>query len=212
MLLRNTAIELAGDGGFSHRGDWSVGALLIKPDAIEAEQVGFIRDIVKEKLAPVGGKIALELSMVDLSQEEVRIIYPTLQEEVLEDVERYLASGPCIGMLVDAPLSIGSLMRRVIGMKGPRLGDRSTERLLEGRITNGTIRDLLPLPGDEEMYQSIIPSLVRRRNNPTIRRADPRYAFTDEQYFYYSRNLAHSPDNREELDGLFDVIVKRTTS
>jgi len=79
------------------------------------------------------------------------------------------------------------------------LADRDDDRLLEGRITGGSIRDLLPLPADENKYRALMPSLFRRKTDPT-------HKFTPDEYTYYSRNLIHSPDNMIELKGLLDIV------
>lgn len=187
----------------------SRGAVIIKPDAIEHNQTELIRSILKKKAARFGGKIATEVYMSGLDEQEIAHIYPDLHPHVMQEVDLYLNSGPCIGLVIDAPLSIDALTRQITTIKGPRVGDRTHNRLYEGRILDGTLRDLLPLPGDEEIYRSLIPAILQRQANPILRRADPRYAFTEAQYTYYSRNLVHSPDNRLELDGLLGVIDSR---
>lgn len=117
----------------------------------------------------------------------------------LEDVGRYLASGRCIGLVIEGSLNNEQMLHELAVIKGPRVGDRDESRLLEGRKLDGAIRDLLPLPGDEDLYQSLLPTLFRRKIDPTHR-------FTSEEYAYYSRNLVHSPDNSLELKGLLKVI------
>lgn len=187
----------------------SIGALLVKPDAIEGGQLDFIRRIVKNKIAPYNGRIALELCMADLSPTEVEVIYPSLPDSVLDEVQEHLGNGTSVGMVVRAPLPLDRLTRVVSNTKGPRLWERTAARLEEGRITNGTIRDLLPLPGDEAIYHSLKAPLALRANNLDKVRADPAFGFTQEQRIYYGRNLAHTPDNKNELHGLLCVIAQR---
>jgi len=184
----------------------SFGAVLLKPDAIAAGQEEIIKSILIPRLASFGGRIVTERVLPTLSATEVAAIYPTLQPKVLTDVADYLASGPSLGLIVEAPLPEPTLTNRIIEIKGPRVGDRTLPRLLEGRITNGTLRDLLPLPGDEERYQDLIPAILLRQANPAQRLADPLYGFSPEQYHYYSRNLVHSPDDAAELQGLLSVL------
>ncbi len=180
-------------------GTHAIGALLLKPDAIETKQVSIIRNIVKEKIARIGGQIVFERLLPGLSYEQVVGIYPALSGEDLEDAAVYLGSGPNLGMVIKAPMDEASIMREINAVKGPRVGNRSPERLMQGRIENATIRDLLPIPSDEDRYRALVPTLLDRQLNPDLR-------FTKEQYAYYSRNLAHSPDNSLELDGLLRVI------
>lgn len=190
-------------------GTESIGALLVKPDAVEGGQLEFIRQIVKNKIAPYNGRIALELCMADLSPTEVEVMYPSLPDSVLSEVQEYLGNGTSVGMVVRAPLPLDRLTRVVSDTKGPRLWERTAVRLEEGRITNGTIRDLLPLPGDEAMYHSLKAPLALRSNNLDKVHADPAFGFTAEQRIYYGRNLAHTPDNEDELHGLLRVIAQR---
>lgn len=177
----------------------SVSAILLKPDAIERNQVGAIKNILREKVAAFGGKIVFERLLAGLTYDEVVSVYPALSGEDLHDAAEYLASGPNMGIVIEAPMDEDGVIKAVNDMKGPRVGDRSVERLLEGRITNGALRDLLPVPGDEAQYTALLPTLMERKSNPDIR-------FTKEQYAYYSRNLVHSPDNAIELRGLLRVL------
>lgn len=177
----------------------AVSAVLIKPDAIERNQVGVIKDILRSKIAKFGGKIVFEKLLGNLNYSQVATIYPALSGEDLHDATEYLGSGPSLGMVIEAPLDESSVINEINAIKGPRVGDRSVERLFEGRITNGTLRDLLPVPGDEDTYTRLLPTLIERKSNPGLR-------FTKEQYAYYSRNLVHSPDNTIELRGLLDVL------
>lgn len=180
-------------------GERAVGAILIKPDALERNQVGAIKEIVRKRIARFGGKIVFEKLLGRLTYADVVEIYPALSGEDLHDAAEYLASGPNLGVVIEGPLDQQSLMSEINAMKGPRVGDRSVERLIEGRITGGTLRDLLPVPGDEDIYKALLPTLLERKVNPDLR-------FTKEQFAYYSRNLVHSPDNPIELRGLLKVI------
>ncbi len=182
--------------GLAHK---AVGAILLKPDALDRNQVGAIKEILRSKIAKFGGKIIFEKLLDGLSYSQVVEIYPGLSGEDLHDASKYLASGPNLGIVIEGPLDEAGVMKEINDIKGPRVGDRSIERLLEGRITDGTLRDLLPIPGDESLYQDLLPTILERKANPDVR-------FTKDQYAYYSRNLVHSPDNAIELRGLLNVI------
>jgi nucleoside diphosphate kinase len=177
----------------------AVGAILLKPDALERNQVGAIKEILRSKIAKFGGKIVFEKLLDGLTYSQVVEVYPALSGEDLRDAAEYLASGPNLGIVIEGPLDEAGVMREINNIKGPRVGDRSVERLLEGRVTNGTLRDLLPVQGDESLYQDLLPTILERKANPEIR-------FTKDQYAYYSRNLVHTPDNAIELRGLLNVI------
>jgi hypothetical protein len=177
----------------------AVGAILLKPDALDRNQVGAIKEILRSKMATFGGKIVFEKLLSGLTYGQVVDLYPALSGEDLHDAAEYLASGPNLGIVIEGPLDEAGLMKEINDIKGPRVGDRSIERLLEGRVTDGTLRDLLPIPGDEHLYQDLLPTILERKTNPDVR-------FTKDQYAYYSRNLVHSPDNAIELRGLLKVI------
>ena len=177
----------------------AVGAILLKPDALDRNQVGAIKEILRSRIAKFGGKIVFEKLLGGLTYDQVAEIYPALSGEDLRDATEYLASGPNLGIVIEGPLDEIGVMKEINDIKGPRVGDRSLNRLLEGRITNGTLRDLLPVPGDESLYQDLLPTILERKGNPEVR-------FTNDQYAYYSRNLVHSPDNSIETRGLLKVI------
>ena len=177
----------------------AVGAILLKPDALERNQVGAIKEILRSKIAKFGGKIVFEKLLGALTYSQVVEVYPALSGEDLRDAAEYLASGPNLGIVIEGPLDETGVMKEINDIKGPRVGDRSIERLLEGRVTDRTLRDLLPVPGDESLYQDLLPTILERKANPDIR-------FSKDQYAYYSRNLVHSPDNAIELRGLLNVI------
>ncbi len=177
----------------------AVGAILLKPDALDRNQVGAIKEILRSKIAKFGGKIVFEKLLRGLTYDQVVEVYPALSGEDLRDAAEYLGSGPNLGIVIEGPLDAAGVMKKINDIKGPRVGDRSIERLLEGRITDGTLRDLLPVPGDESLYHDLLPKILERKANPDVR-------FTKDQYAYYSRNLVHSPDNAIELRGLLNVI------
>lgn len=177
----------------------SYGAVLLKPDAIENNQVAIIKEKIVEGIAEFSGKVVLERLFDGLTFEQVKAIYPSLSGQDLDDATKYLASGRTLGLVIQADISQDRMLQEVGAIKGPRVGDRTEDRLLEGRKLDGSIRDLLPLPGDEAKYRTLLPTLFRRK-------VEAGHRFTAEEYAYYSRNLIHSPDNVIELKGLLNVL------
>ena len=134
-----------------------------------------------------------------MTDADIEIIYPLLQGRDLQEVKDYLIGNEIIILIIEADLSTPELFKQINRIKGPRLFDRSYERLMEGRILNGGIRDLLPIPGEENLYKAIIPTILAKKTDSSVR-------FSDEDYKYYAQNLVHSPDNEIELQGLFQLI------
>jgi len=181
------------------RSDSTYGAVLIKPDAIETGQVEIIKQKILKGLAPYCGRIVLEKDINGLNPLQVEQIYPLLAEQDMQDATKYLANGESLVIVIKANLPPMEMLAKLGEIKGLRLADRDDDRLFEGRITGGSIRDLLPLPADENKYRALMPSLFRRKTDPT-------HKFTPDEYTYYSRNLIHSPDNMIELRGLLDIV------
>lgn len=179
----------------------SYGGILLKPDALQRQQVEVIMEKVRSGINAFKGKIIIEKRVNGLTEDEVEILYPLLRGRDLDDAKEYLAGGDIIVVVIEAPLSQGELFKLINSIKGPRISDRADERLFEGRITHGSIRDLLPLVGDEDLYQDLIQVILRKRIDPETR-------FSDKQYRYYSRNLVHTPDNSVELEGLLSIAFK----
>ena len=177
----------------------SYGGIILKPDAINRNQVSIIREKIQKGIATFSGKIAVERAL-QLSPADIREIYPSLSGQDLHDAIEYLTEGKNLGIIVEAPVSEEQMIHELSKIKGLRVGDRNEERLMEGRILDGAIRDLLPLPGDEALYARLLPTLFKRK-------IDPEHRFTLDEYAYYSRNLAHTPDNIIELRGLLKVVA-----
>lgn len=180
-------------------GQKSYGGILLKPDAVERGQVSLIMDKIKNRIAAFNGKIILEQEYTNITENDVASIYPLLRGQDLIDATVYLTSGSVIGIIIESSLPQDEMLRAINAIKGPRMGDRSESRLIEGRIIDGGIRDLPPLPGDEQKYLELLKDIRARNKNPAHR-------FTDTQYQYYSRNLAHTPDNTVELKGLLSFM------
>jgi hypothetical protein len=125
-------------------------------------------------------------------------MYPLLKGRDLREAKDYLVGGEMIILIVESNLPMAEMFRQISSLKGPRLIDRSYERLMEGRILDGSLRDLLPIPGEEGLYRAVLPTILAKKRNPAIR-------FSDEDYKYYAQNLVHSPDNEVELQGLFEL-------
>ena len=177
----------------------SYGAVLLKPDAIENNQVTIIKEKIVEGASRFSGKVIMERLFEGLTFEQVKEMYPSLSGQDLEDTIKYLASGRSLGLVIQADISQDRMLREIGAIKGPRVGDRTEAQLFEGRRLDGSVRDLLPLPGDEAKYRALLPTLFRRK-------VEADHRFTTEEYAYYSRNLIHSPDNVIELKGLLGVM------
>lgn len=183
--------------------DVSMGGILLKPDALTSGQLDEIRSKIETKISENKGRIVIEEEINSLTCDQIETIYPLISSDDLRDVSDYLQSGKVIIMLVELPCGPYEVFKIINSIKGQRIGDRSIERLYEGRITDGAVRDLLPLPGDEDRYEKLIGTILRRRSNPSVR-------FSDDDYSYYSRNLMHTPDNSIEFQALADVVTKES--
>lgn len=177
----------------------SYGSLVIKPDAISKKQLDIIMAKIYSGIATFNGRIVARKSLKPVTDANIEIIYPLLQGRDLQEVKDYLIGNEIIILIIEADLSTPELFKRINKIKGPRLFDRSYERLMEGRILNGGIRDLLPIPGEENLYRAIIPTILAKKADSSVR-------FSDEDYKYYAQNLIHSPDNEIELQGLFQLV------
>jgi hypothetical protein len=176
----------------------SIGAILLKPDAIAGHQTGLIRRKIQEYIEAKKGRILSEREFNGMTADQVATIYPLLEGTDLHDTTAYLGNGKSIAIVVQAPLTTNDMLLALRELKGPRLSERTDQRLQDGRDTNGSIRDLLPLPEDEVRYRELLPTIIRRKSDPTHR-------FTAEEYAFYCKNLVHTPDNSVELGGLLSV-------
>lgn len=174
------------------------GSLVIKPDAIRKKQLDIIMTKIWSDLANFNGRIVAQKQLKVVSEIEVEMMYPLLKGRDLQEAKDYLVGGEMIILIIESDLPAPELFRRISKIKGPRLIDRSYERLMEGRILNGSLRDLLPVPGEEDLYRAIIPAILAKKANASVR-------FSDEEYKYYAQNLVHSPDNEFELQELFQL-------
>ncbi len=177
----------------------SFGSLVLKPDAIRKKQMDIIMQKIHAALISFGGRIVARNLIRPISEIHVETMYPLLQGRELQEAKAYLVDGEMIVMIIEANISPPELFRKISDIKGPRLVDRTYERLIEGRILHGSLRDLLPIPGEENTYRSILPKILAKQADPSIR-------FTDVEYEYYAQNLVHSPDNDMELEGIFRLV------
>lgn len=176
----------------------SYGGLVIKPDAIRKQQKDLILAKIYASLAGFNGRIVAQKRLAAVSEAHVETMYPLLRGRELREVKEYLIGGELVILIIEADVGAFDLFRQISTIKGPRLVDRSYERLMEGRILNGSIRDLLPVPGEEDAYRAILSTILAKKADPSIR-------FSDEEYRFYAQNLVHSPDNEIELQGLFKL-------
>lgn len=173
----------------------SYGGLVIKPDAIRKQQKDLILAKIYASLVGFSGRIVAQKRLLAVSEADVETMYPLLRGRELREAKEYLVGGELIILIIEADIRASDLFRQISIIKGPRLADRSYERLMEGRILNGSIRDLLPIPGEEDAYKAILSAILAKKADPSIR-------FSDKEYEFYAQNLVHSPDNEIELRGL----------
>jgi nucleoside diphosphate kinase len=176
----------------------SYGAFVLKPDAIEKGFHDFIMVKIIDALSRINARIVLRKQVL-INGQAIERIYPTLSGRPLEEAAGHLVGRVVEVLIVESLLSANELLQAIKNIKGRRLIDRTNERLLEGRILDGSIRDLLPLPADEHTYRSILPTIMARKQDNSIR-------FTDEAYAFYAQNLVHSADNEDELQGVFSLV------
>ncbi|MDO4870993.1 MAG: hypothetical protein Q3996_02775 [Candidatus Saccharibacteria bacterium] len=202
IILGNSIHEFI-DAIDNQEKSYSLGAFLLKPDAFDREQVDVILDKIKNGLGKINGEIIYCQKIDCLSDKDIEMIYPLLRGSDLRDAQEYLSSGSVMPIIVKSDCPQNIMFKTISEIKGVRISDRSDDRLREGRLVNGSVRDLLPLPGDEEKYKELLKVIIEKRTNPSKR-------FSDEQYRYYSRNLIHSPDNRIELFGTVKVALGKS--
>lgn len=176
----------------------SYGGLVIKPDAIRKQQKDLILAKIYAALAGFNGRIVAQKRLLAISETDVETMYPLLRGRELHEVKEYLVGGEVVILIIEANIPAFELFRQINKIKGQRLIDRNYERLMEGRILDGNIRDLLPVPGEEVKYKAILPTILSKKADPAVR-------FSDEEYRFYAQNLIHSPDNEIELQGLFKL-------
>jgi hypothetical protein len=174
------------------------GSLVIKPDAIRKKQLDILMSKIYNGITGFGGRIVARKTLRTVTDSDVEVMYPLLKGRELREAKDNLVGGEMIILIIESDLPAPELFRRISNIKGPRLIDRSYERLMEGRILDGSLRDLLPIPGEEDFYRAILSTILAKKANSAIR-------FSDEDYKYYAQNLVHSPDNEIELQGLFQL-------
>lgn len=174
------------------------GSIVIKPDAIRKKQTDIIMSKICNGIANFNGHIVARKTLKKATDIEIEAMYPLLQGRELQEAKDCLVGGKMIILIIESNLTAPELFKQINKIKGSRLIDRSYERLMEGRIIGGSIRDLLPIPGEENLYKAIVPTILAKKANPALR-------FSDEKYKYYAQNLVHSPDNEFELQKLFQL-------
>lgn len=178
----------------------SLGAIMLKPDSVcNDEFLPVIRKKIQDKVASEGGNIVIEKKIDKLSDEQIESIYPFMPPEDFSDLKDYLQSGAVIIMVIELPVDSYGVFSLINSIKGPRVADRTLDRLYEGRRDDLAVRDLLPLPGDEDRYRSLISTILRKR-------VDPAHRFSDDDYSYYAKNLIHTPDNSVDLRGILSMV------
>lgn len=79
--------------------------MIVKPDAVERGLVGKIISLAEEK----GFKI-LDLKMLHLSLSNAEVLYRIHKDKpFFESLTRYMASGPCVAVLLEKNDAVGQL-------------------------------------------------------------------------------------------------------
>ncbi|HXH26627.1 MAG TPA: hypothetical protein VNG90_01910 [Candidatus Acidoferrum sp.] len=178
----------------------SYNAFVIKPDAIRKGQLEIVMAKIRAGIRDFGQIVATRV-LKPITECDVETMYPLLHPDGLQKAKNWLVGGEMIILIIESHLPSAELFSRVSDIKGPRLIDWSAERLRRGRILDGSLRDLLPPPGEEEIYAKVVELILAKREDPTIQ-------FLGEQkalYTFYAQNLVHTPDNERELLGLFQL-------
>ena len=176
----------------------SYGGFVIKPDAIKKGQLEIVMAKIRAGIQHSGWIVATK-TIKPITASHVETLYPLLHPDGLAKAKNWLVGGEMIIIIIESYLPPASLFSLINNIKGTRLIDWSAERLQKGRLLDGSLRDLLPPPGEEEVYQKVVALILAKRENPAI-------VFSDEQralYTFYAQNLVHTPDNEQELQGLF---------
>ena len=175
------------------------GGLVIKPDAIKKGQVGIIMDKINNSITNFGGRIVVNKTVKPITEQHIETMYPSLEGNDLIDAKGHLVGDEMIILIIESSdISTSEMFKRLNEIKGQSLVERSYERLLEGRILDGGLRDLLPVPGEEGQYFALLPTIMAKKVNSSV-------YFPKDEYAYYAQNLVHSPDNEEELMALFKL-------
>lgn len=113
---------------------------------------------------PIVNNLSFVERISHLSDEDIETIYPLLRGSDLRDAQEYLSSGPVMPIIIKANCSQNVMFKTVSKIKGVRISDRSDDRLREGCFVDGGVRDLLPLPGDEEQYQDLLKTIIEKED------------------------------------------------
>ena len=101
---------------------------ILKPDAVERRLVGKILARVEE-----AGFVLRRLEMVRLTPERARRFYAVHEgKPFLDDLVRYMTSGPCVPVVLEAEDAVPRL-RKLMGATDPAKAERGTIRAEFGR-------------------------------------------------------------------------------
>lgn len=167
----------------------TVGVVLIKPDAIENDLTQIIIDNIYSKLQKDVPDIEVEdvVVMDSLEPQEVKDIYPDLDQTYLRAHQDFFEKGPLVAVFFSSDGSkkdIWDLLTKARGKIG------------EGSGLEDSIRGILPLPGERDRFNELSGKL---KTGQTV----------DSDYAEIIRNLAHVPDNMREFAGLARAVDKR---
>lgn len=168
---------------------YKIGAMLLKPDAIELGVDEFITELVSRRmLIEAGARLEVAAPFFNLNREQTRKIYPALDSNYFEGHAANFLSGTSIALLYVGNTDRVNLWRLLYEIRG---------KLTVGEGFEHSIRASIPLPSKREKYDKLS---VKLRNNTSL---------CLEDYMSLSENLAHVPENVCEFGGLLSLIPKR---
>lgn len=176
-----------------------VGFCLLKPDAVAwgiAEYlIAYLSEIMLINCEADLGIVTL-VQLNDLT--DILTIYPSLDEPTHQAMTKYMSSGPSVLVTFHSrnKLSEIDLWKFLTKIKGKTMWNWTPEQLEAQVGIQGFIRGLVPLPGTEMIFDSIISKVKEKQR------------LTDEEYFYYLQNLIHTPDTAQEVAGLLSFLDK----
>ncbi len=168
---------------------YKIGAILLKPDAVELGVDDFITELVsKRMLIEASASLEVAAPLCNLTKEQTRRIYPTLDPNYFEGHAANFLSGISIALFYvgnSGEVNLWQLLKKI-----------------RGKITLGdgfehSIRASIPLPGKREKYNELSKKLKNKE------------PLCLEDYMSLSENLAHVPENIFEFDGLLSLIPKK---
>ncbi len=165
---------------------YKIGAILLKPDAVDLGVDEFITDLVSRRmLTEAGASLEVAASLFNLTRKQTQKIYPTLDLNYFEGHTANFLSGTSIALLYVGNGGEVNLWQLLHKIRGKITVDEGFEH---------SIRASIPLPSKRERYDELTKKL--KNEEPLCL----------EDYMSLSENLAHVPGNMCEFSGLLSLI------